>query len=149
MLEAEMPLRITLVSPPPAVPFCIQRGKGEPFGRTKSAGEDISFDLTVRVKPALDGGPNFLGPFTQGPPSARFIYVNSGTFAGEPESCWSRRAKVPLGGITRAMIEEAQSLSAGFLEARIPGRAGDGGPICASVKLLDGGWKVVPRQAQA
>jgi Family of unknown function (DUF5990) len=29
-----------------------------------------------------------------------------------------------------------------LLDARIAGTAGDGGPACATVRLLEGGWKV-------
>ena len=50
---------------------------------------------------------NFLGPFTQGPPASRFVYVNSGTMAGENATPWTRRAKIPLAGITNAMVKKA------------------------------------------
>ncbi len=39
-----------------------------------------------------DGLPNFLGPFVQGPPVGLFVYVNSGTLAGQSDSCWTRRS---------------------------------------------------------
>ena len=77
-----------------------------------------------------------------GPTGGRFIYINSGTYAGHSDSCWSRRAKVPLSGITWELIEEALTKSGVLLEARIAGTAKDGGPACATVQLLEDGWSV-------
>lgn len=148
--ERDLPLRITLLQPPPGVRFCLQRGRDERVGQTDSSGQDISFDLSVRVK-SLDGGspPRLLGPFTQGPPTGRFVYVCSGTLAGQTDSPWSRRAKVGLTRITPALIEEALKNPGSKLEARFHGMAGDGGPSCATVRLIDGGWRVIRASAPA
>jgi hypothetical protein len=138
-----VPLRITLIKPPPGVPFCLQQGKDDLVPPSSESGEITSFDFTVIIaNNRNDGPPKFRGPFVQGPPAGRFIYVNSGTYAGHLDSCWSRRAKVPLSGITWDLIEEAMSKSSAVLEARIAGTAEDGGPACATVKLLEGGWKL-------
>ena len=91
-MEREIPLRITLVRPPRDVVFCLQRGKAEIVSPVRATGDDLSFELSVRVRDGrADGSPNFLGPFTQGPPDGRFVYVNSGTSAG-------RRAPAGRGG---------------------------------------------------
>jgi len=138
-----LPLRITLINPPPGVPFCLQQGKSDLVPPSSISGEIISFDFTVNIaNDRTDGPPKFRGPFVQGPPSGRFIYINSGTYAGQADSCWSRRAKAPLSGIAWELIEDALSKSSVVLEARIAGTAGDGGPVCATVRLLEGGWKV-------
>jgi len=50
---------------------------------------------------------------------------------------WQRRAKVPLDGITWSMIKKGS-----VIEARISGTARDGGPACATVPLLGGGWRI-------
>lgn len=140
-MERELPLRITLVHPPRDVVFCLQRGKAEIVSPVRATGDGLSFELSVRVGDGrADGLPNFLGPFTQGPPAGRFVYVNSGTRAGEAGSCWTRRAKVPLSGITWALIEEALAAPDAVLEARIAGASKDGGPACATVPLLEDGW---------
>ncbi|TAH35273.1 MAG: hypothetical protein EYC70_13415 [Planctomycetota bacterium] len=92
--------------------------------------------------PKAPGALRFLGEFAQGPPAARFVYVSSGARAGQGGSCWDRRAKVPLGGITP---EQARRVLAGeglVLEARIGGTARDGGPMCGAVPLLGAGWTV-------
>jgi len=142
-MEREIPLRITLVHPPRDVVFCLQRGKGEIVSPVRASGDDLSFELSVRVREGReDGLPNFLGPFTQGPPVGRFVYVNSGTSAGQVDSRWTRRAKVPLSGISWPLIEEALAAPDAVLEARIAGASGDGGPACATVPLLEGGWRI-------
>lgn len=142
--EHELPLRVTILGPPPGVHYCLQRGRSDLVSQTVSTGRDISFDLSVRVKPLDgDGPPRFLGPFTQGPPAGRFIYVCCGTLAGQPDSPWSRRAKVGLTGITRSLIGKALNNPRAKLEARFEGTAADGGPSCATVRLLDGGWRLI------
>jgi hypothetical protein len=142
-VERNLPLRILLVHPPREVVFCLQRGKAEIVSPVRSTGYDLSFDLSLRVGERPDGLPNFLGPFAQGPPAGRFIYVNSGTCAGEAGSGWTRRAKVPLSAITWPMIEEVLAAPDRILEARIAGTAKDSGPACATVPLLEGGWRVM------
>jgi hypothetical protein len=140
-MERELSLRITLVHPPRDVVFCLQHGKQEIVSPVRASGDDLSFELSVRVRDGrTDGLPNFLGPFTQGPPAGRFVYVNSGTSAGQADSRWTRRAKVPLSGITWPLIEEALAAPDAVLEVRIAGASGDGGPACATVPLLEGGW---------
>jgi hypothetical protein len=93
----EIPLRIVLVSPPPDETFCLQGKPGELIDLKVSRGEDLTFDFSIRMEGSLPNGrPRFLGSLVQGPPSARFVYICSGTLAGDSSSCWTRRAKVPL-----------------------------------------------------
>ena len=133
----ELPLRITVLHPPPGVAFGIQKGKSEVVPPDQVSSDSISFNFTVRVGArAKNEAPNFLGPFTQGPRSDRFVYVNSGKRAGQSKTPWDRRAKVPLTSITWAMIKNG-----GVLETRIEGIGGDGGPACGTVPLV-GGWRV-------
>jgi hypothetical protein len=142
--QSELALRITLVAPPAGVTFCLQRGRDELVSPLRSTGGTISFDFAVRVRPAAGGKPmTFLGPFTQGPPASRFVYVNSGTMAGESAEPWTRRAKIPLAGITEAMIDEALADPGSRIEARIQGTARDGGPACATCRPLAAGWSLV------
>ncbi len=142
-MNRSLPLRITLIKPPHGVPFCLQQGKADLVPPSTDSGENVSFDFTVNIaNNRTHGPPNFRGPFVQGPPGGRFIYINSGTYAGQADSCWSRRAKIPLSGITWDLIEETLSKSCAVLEACIAGTAGDGGPACATVRLLKDGWKV-------
>lgn len=149
MKKREIRLRIRVVGPPPGVVFGLQRGRDELVTPVLSDGSELVFDLTARIGERPDGSaPNFLGPFTQGPVSARFVYVNSGTLAGQSHSCWTRRAKLPLTGIDASLIEEALRSPDTVLEASIAGRSRDGGPVCASVPLLEGGCRAVSDSAE-
>jgi len=132
-------LRIVLEKPPKGVDFALQKGRGNDYDTVQtqtSVGADLVFEFTVDAK-----GLNFLGPFVQGPVGQRFVYLGIGTYARQLDSCWSRRLKVPLSGITSAMIDSGR-----VLEARVAGTAKDGSPACATVKPF-GGWKVT-RQLQ-
>jgi hypothetical protein len=142
-MERELRLRIVLEKPPTGVDFGLQRGRGssyETIQKQSSKFEDLHFEFMVRVKQREDGTPNFLGPFVQGPTQDRFIYLDIGTYAGQTNTPWSRRLKIPLRDITWKLLEEAWN-SSKALEARVPGTGNDGGPSCGSVKRLDG-WKV-------
>ena len=141
MKGEEISLRINVIDPPTVVVFALQRGRSELHQATRSSGAPISFDFRARVVLAgSKGRPDVLGPFVQGRPESRYVYVNSGTYAGDSSSCWSRRAKVPLIGISRELIRELRQRSETLLECRIAGTGGDGGPACASVPLLGEGW---------
>ena len=108
--------------------------------KQRSKDADLSFEFTVTVKDNRDDGlPNFLGPLTQGPATGRFIYIDIGKLAGQSDSCWERRIKVPLGSITWEMIEKVSSDSKLVLEAHLPGTGKDGGPSCATVHPSAGG----------
>lgn len=140
-VERELTLRIRVVNPPAGVDFLVQRGRDDLTAPVTASRSALLFECSVRVGAQPNGAPNFLGPFAQGPPSARFVYVNSGTYAGQTESCWSRRAKVPLTSITWSLIEEAQRAGRA-IEVEFNGTGRDGGPTCATVKLGDHGWHV-------
>ena len=79
--------------------------------------------------------------------TARFSYLAAGRRAGDTTSCWDRRAKVALAGITPAVLAAWRATPGAVLEARIAGTARDGGPACATVPLLGGGWQVGPGRA--
>ena len=145
-MKSELPIRLVLVDPPPAVLFGIQRGSGTGYA-VESAQQrkrgDLSFDFSITVSDnRKDGAPNFLGDFVQGPPSRRFIYIDVGTYAGQQDTPWSRRIIVPLDGITWALINKVQSQTGHRLSAAIAGRGKDGSPSCATMPIPDG-WKIV------
>ena len=144
--EIVVPLRIVLVDPPTGVDFGIQEGKGNDYKtirvqRSKAA--NLQLDCTITVKGnRADGPPNFVGSIAQGPPTGRFVYIDIGKSAGQFDSCWQRRIKIPLQGITWEMIDSVLEVPKRFLQSTIPGTGKDGGPSCATVKPMDG-WKVV------
>jgi len=138
-MEHELNLLIILEDPPPGVDFGLQKGSGDPYETVqtqRSSTGDLRFELSVRVREGKDGLPNFLGPFSQGPAQQRFVYIDIGTYAGQTNTVWSRRLKIPLHGITWELIKKGKTL-----ETRVPGTGKDGGPNCATVKPF-AGWGV-------
>lgn len=131
--DNELRLRITVVDPPKGVEFQLQRGRHELEPAVRTSPASMTFELEVRVGTRPTGEPNFLGPYVQGPPNGRFVYINSGTYAGQLDSRWSRRAKVPLTAISWTLIERARKANS-LVETEIAGRGRDGGPRCASVR---------------
>lgn len=136
----EIAFRITVLDAPRGVVFRLRRGRSELVPPSKESGNALTFDFTLRAEPGADGQLRLLGPFAQGPPAKRFVYVNSGKQAGQAESCWDRRAKVHLGGVDGALIEQA-ARSGVVIETQIAGTGRDGGPACATVPLI-GGWRI-------
>ena len=106
--EKAISLRIILVAPPMGVDFGIQEGKGSNFKTIqmqRSKDSDLQFECNVGVKGSKDDGPpNFVGNIVQGPPLGRFIYIDIGKAAGQFNSNWERRIKIPLLGITWEMV---------------------------------------------
>ena len=126
--------------PARGVTMQMQKGRDELLPPTITSEEALVFDFHISVD-LESGSPNFLGKFAQGPKDARFVYVNSGTYAGQAGTCWSRRAKISLMAITRGQIEKVLAGSGSCIETSFPGVGSDGGPTCASVKGIE--WKVV------
>jgi len=146
-LERELAFRIVLENPPAGVDFALQKGKGhnyETIQKQRSGAHDLSFEFTARAVPGTKGAdPNLLGPFVQGPAGARFAYLDIGTAAGQFDSSWSRRLKVPLTGVTAEILKRVEKDPKLILETHVPGTGKDGGPNCATVKPF-AGWKLVP-----
>ena len=142
-MDREVSLRVVVLRIPPQVAFAMQRGKFELLPPSRAGSESLEFDFSVRVGERKGGGaPNVLGPYAQGKPDDRFLYLNSGTSVGQRGSPWTRRAKIKTGGISWQLVDAALARPGAVLEVRIEGQAKDGGPCCATVPLLEGGWKV-------
>jgi hypothetical protein len=142
MTKYELPLRVTVIKPPADVVMQVQKGRNELLLPSKRRSNTISFDFSVNVD-LSSGEPNFLGYFAQGPKNARFVYVNSGTYAGQSETCWSRRAKISLMSITPEQIGEILELRNSKLEICIDGTGTDGGPVCGSIRSPRENWKII------
>jgi hypothetical protein len=140
-MARELTLRIVIEQPPAGVDYGLQKGSGSAYDavqKQRSHGKDLIFEFQPSVKEGVSDSTAALGgPFVQGPPRQRFVYVDIGTYAGQADSCWSRRLKIPLDGIPAKFIR-----AGGVLEARVPGTGRDGGPSCATVKDFEG-WKPV------
>src|SRR5207249_3857480 len=105
-MDKELTFHIVIIKPPPNVDYGLQKGSGrnyETVQKQKSKSrEDLSFKCVVKIKGerSKDQLPKLSGPFVQGRALDRFIYIGIGTFAGESDSKWSRRLKIPMTGIS-------------------------------------------------
>ena len=136
-MKQDVKFRIIVTDPLPGVAMQVQRGKDELLPPAKN-GSSLLFDFEISVD-ISNAAPNFLGKYAQGPKNARFVYVNSGTYAGQHPTPWGRRAKLSLMSITKEQIETALKTGS-RIETTMPGVGRDGGPTCASVKGIE--WKV-------
>ena len=139
-MERQVTLRVIVESPPGDVDFGVQEGHGNDYKtvqKQRYTKQDLRFEFLIRVNEGKNGQPNFLGSFAQGPANNRFIYLDIGTYAGQSNTPWGRRLKIPLAGITWPMIEQASDASR-VIEVRVPGTGRDGGPTCGTVKQFSG-----------
>ena len=135
-------LRIILQGPTPGVVYGLQKGKGSNYEtvlKQTSDSTDLIFQFNVEAKHGDNGKIILLGPFAQGTPQDRFVYIDIGTYAGQKGSPWSRRLKIPLSGINAELVNTLSENT--ILWCKIPGTGKDGGPNCATVKPFSG-WKV-------
>ena len=140
-MNQELSIRIILESPPTGVDFAIQKGSGNKYEtilKQRSGKDDICFEFKISVKKGKTSSHDFTGPFVQGPSAERFIYVDIGTAAGQMDSVWTRRLKIPLRDIPAETIKQMLTDSSLVLETKVPGTGKDGGPNCATVKPFPG-----------
>jgi hypothetical protein len=139
-MKHEIAARIRVLHPLEGVAMLVQRGRDELLSPSTQADGEMVFEFPLQVDLA-SSPPNFLGKYARGPKDARFVYVNSGTYAGQ-HSSWGRRAKISLMNVTREQVDDIVR-NGGFLETSFQGIGSDGGPTCASVKGLT--WRVVKK----
>lgn len=141
--ERSILARVIVIDPLPGCAYGLQRRDGE-VDQIQVAASDgaLQFTTSLTLRVTADATRDPRGLHVQGPRHSRFLYVTSGTLAGQAGSCWTRRAKVPLRGIDAA-VPLSLDLMPPIIEATIAGRAGDGGPACASVPLQVG-WRHGP-----
>ena len=138
----EILLKIVLEKPTEGVDFGLQKGNGskyETVQKQRSEGKDLRFECSISVKKGKNTEFDFFGPFVQGPAGQRFIYIDIGTYAGQTNTQWSRRLKIPLIGIELEPVKGSENSIKTF-QTQIPGTGTDGGPNCATVKPF-AGWK--------
>jgi hypothetical protein len=154
--EERVRLRVICLKPPQAkryqAVFGLQDNSSTAYwvihaGQDQTNG-DIQFECECRVRAnPRTGAPSFLGPFVHGDSAQRFLYLSwrpkdwRPGHPDPPSPGWIRRIKVHLSTITWAQIDEAVRMD-GMLEAIVPGTSSDGGPTCASVPLVAGGWRI-------
>ena len=130
-------LRLTIENPVPGVCYSLQGKEGEPVDAMTATEAPLSLDAPV----VLNDDNRLTGPFVRREgPTRRFVYIGIGTHAGFSDAAWSRRAKIDVHDIPADLLEAARQ--GRILEARLPGRAKDGGRACATVRPL-APWKAL------
>ena len=126
-------LRLTIADPVPGVRYSLQKDD-MPYEPVTAADGPLSLDASVTVHP--DG--RMTGPFVRREgPVRRFVYIRIGASAGDHASPWSRRAKIDIHEIPKALLTPGAVLG-----VTLPGRATDGSPTCATVRPTKP-WTVV------
>jgi hypothetical protein len=141
-MESEITLQIILIKPTPKCVFGLQKGSGNNYETVQKqipTSNDLTFTFSIKVKgdKLKDQLPKLSGSFVQGSADNKFVYIDIGTYAGQTDTIWSRRLKIPLTGITWGDIDSLTSNS--MLQTSVPGTGKDGGPNCATVKPF-AGW---------
>lgn len=140
----EVTLRLIVRHPVAGSRMRVQRGataKSDLVDPTTSSTDALIFDIRCIVRRRPTGTMELRAPEVQGPPEGRFIYVNSGKYAGDAVS-EGRRAKVPLRDLRDELITRALAHPGSAIVGEIDGRARDGGPAAATGPLLGIGWTV-------
>jgi hypothetical protein len=144
IMEQVIQLRIILESPTPGVDFALQKGKGSNYGMVqvqRSSGRNLVFEFNVGLRQDTARAAVFTGPFAQGNPQDRFVYLDIGSYAGQKDSAYGRRLKIPL-TVTQELIAGIHSREGSFLQAIVAGTDKSGAPACGTAKPFDG-WKLV------
>ena len=126
-------LRLIIDDPVPGVRYSLQKDD-MPFEPRTAGDGPLAFELPITLHP--DG--RMTGPFVRREgPVRRFVYIRIGISAGDHAAAWSRRAKVDIHDIPKALlVPDAR------LQAHLPGRGKDGSPACATVRPVCGWWPV-------
>lgn len=137
-------LRLTIHDPVPGVCYSLQGKDGELQGKDGEPIDAVTATeapLSLNAPVTLNDDDRLTGPFVRREgPERRFVYIGIGTHAGLPSPTWSRRAKIDVHDIPADVLDAARQGST--LEIRLPGRAKDGGPACATVRPLKP-WKAL------
>lgn len=137
-------LKIVLEAPTAGVLFGLQEGKGHDYKTVQtqqSNGENLIFNCSCSVKIAEGKPVSFVGAFAQGKPGENFIYIDIGQLAGQRNTHWNRRLKIPLTGISPEMLQQLATNPQLILETNVAGKGKDGTPNCATVKPFHG-WHI-------
>lgn len=126
-------LRLIIDDPVPGVRYSLQKDD-LPFEPCTAGDGPMTFEVPITLQP--DG--RMTGPFVRREgPVRRFVYIRIGTSAGDHAAAWSRRAKIDIHDIPKALL-----VPDALLEVHLPGRGKDGSPACATVRPAIG-WRPV------
>ena len=102
-------------------------------------GDADAASWVVECTPSVAGaGIDLRGPYIQGPPGGRFIYLNWGTVDGARQFRLFRRAKLLFSAIAPEVL--AAAVASGTLVGRLGLTDAKGNPVCASVRPPQIDW---------
>ena len=135
----EIRLQIIVHNPVSGLRYGLQKGKGASYETVQAQtgkGEDLTFNFWVQLQGAPGSVPSLAGPYVQGTPGARFIYLGIGSYAGQTGAAWNGRLNVPLPEATfgDAFINDRKST----WRCTVPGSRAQGMPVFATVKPFSG-----------
>jgi hypothetical protein len=95
-----------------------------------------SLDCTVRE---IATGVDFTGPFVQGRPGGRFIYLSLLSDQGPGPQGMFRRGKIRLDSIPEALLDHARSGGTIVVKVRLTDDKGN--PACATLEPPSAAWR--------
>jgi hypothetical protein len=120
-----------------------RRGKPvELLGVVRGDSPGVTWTLEATPKAAPDGSVDLTGPYIQGRPGGRFIYLCWGTVEAPGTFAMFRRAKLQLDAVPPELLRSAAEQ--GWLIARVRLTDEKGGPTCASVRPPLISWSAGP-----
>lgn len=114
----------------------------ELFGVVRGDSPGVTWTLEATPKAAPDGSVDLTGPYIQGRPGGRFIYLCWGTVEAPGTFAMFRRAKLQLDAVSPELLRSAADQ--GCLIARVRLTDEKGGPACASVRPPLISWSAGP-----
>ncbi|MEZ0610952.1 DUF5990 family protein [Fibrella sp. WM1] len=142
MTEEVFDFRIIVEKPVAGAIYGVQKGSGntyETLQKQTASSAALTFDIALPAKRTKEGNLILYGPFCQGPPHERFLYLDIGSYAGQENAPFSGRLKIPLPKLSDAFSSE--SIIGRTLVATVYGtNETTGRPVGGTVKPVDG-WK--------
>lgn len=135
----EITFQILLQNPVDGLMYGLQKGKGAHYEIVQPQignQQDLTFRFVAQLKQDKESAYSLAGPFMQGTPGNRFVYINIGRYAGQPASACSGRLKVPVPEADYQAVLSAGSAYGWF--CNVPGSTAAGKPVLATVKPFCG-----------
>lgn len=109
-----------------------RRGRpDELLGLVRGDAASASWSLDCESRHTTDGT-DLTGPYIQGRPGGRFIYLSWGTVESTGTFTMFRRAKLMLDGVDHELLDAA--VASGVLTGRLGLTDAAGNPLCAAVR---------------
>jgi hypothetical protein len=115
-----------------------RRGQRDELLNIVRGDADVASWVLDCTSSVTDSGIDLRGPYIQGPPGGRFIYLNWCTLDGAEQFRLFRRAKLLFSAIAPDVL--AAAVASGTLVGRLGLRDARGNPVCASVRPPQIDW---------